>query len=839
MSRLLAFVIVTFSLATEVAAADAIPPTPLLLAEAGVAQLPIIIADGASVHTRAAADELAAYLQRITGATFEVRGGDGSRGIVVGTLTEFPDDAFQRDLEIRRGRDGVEAFVIRTESQRSRLRLIGATELGTSHAVFHLLETIGCRWFFPSPAWEVVPSKPRLAVDVNESDRPKILSRRIWWGYGFFDRREGRCQAEYEAWARHNRMAQSRRIWCSHAWQSIIRDHQAEFDAHPEYLALVKDERRGPQFCVSNPAVRKIATDWALDQLTKDPECDMVSLEPSDGLNHCECENCRRLGNVSDRVFGLANEVARAVARDFPGKMVGLYAYSDHCEPPSFTLESNVYVQSTAGFIRGRFTFDELMELWPKCCRNMGFYEYFSVWLWDFDMPPGGRGANLDLIRQRICRYAELGATSVDCESGNNWGLHGRGYYVANRLMWNPDVDVDALLADFYNQSFGPAARVMQRYYERLDPGNAPLMSEHLLAVALRDLQEASRLAADRPDVLARLDHLKQYQHYVRLRWEHDRAEDRNAKKQLTIDALTHVYRTRYSYMNHWEAIRQSWARKAAEEFEEPSWADHPATGNPPWKQDAPFTREETETAFQDDLKRFQPSPIVEVEEMEFAQDVVPGEFRTEAPAESFQKYQGGARYALYSRDGEPLEMAITTGMIAWYRNRPDAAYSVTDAAGKKVAGGRLPQDGEAHPLQIEVPSAGLYWLDVDDQAAAWGLRVTAGRPASLALRRDTHPHHLGHMQRMYFYVPRGTRRIDYFWDGGPHTVLGPNGAVRAEVATKGTFVNVEVPPGTDGQVWSLSKLALGHLWFFNLPNYLAASPDALLVPRRLDHLAE
>jgi hypothetical protein len=56
-------------------------------------------------------------------------------------------------------------------------------------------------------------------------------------------------------------------------------------------------------------------------------------------------------------------------------------------------------VQSTAGFITGRYAFEELMELWPKRCQSMGFYEYLSVWLWDFDMPPGGRGADLAYLR--------------------------------------------------------------------------------------------------------------------------------------------------------------------------------------------------------------------------------------------------------------------------------------------------------------------------------------------------------------------------------------------------------------------------------------------------------
>jgi len=807
----------------------------VVLAAEGSARMSVFISPEASERTRKVADELAEYLTQITGATFEVQTGDGSRGIVLGTLAEFPDTALKKPLETRDTFDGVEAFAIRTDLDRAdgheRLRLIGATELGASHAAFRFLESLGCRWFFPANEWEVIPSRPELAVNINETDRPAILSRRIWWGYGFFDRREGRCQADYAAWSQHNRMAQSRRIWCGHAWQSIIRENQAAFDAHPEYLALVKGERRGPQFCVSHPAVRKIAVQWALDQLRRRSDLDMVSMETSDGSNHCECEACGKLGSVSERAFGLANEVARAVDRELPGKMVGMYAYNDHCEPPAFSLEPNVYVQSTAGFIRGRFTFDELMELWPKRCSNMGFYEYFSVWLWDFDMLPGGRGANIKLIRDRIRRYTALGATSLDCESGNNWGLHGRGYYIANRLMWDPDADVDALLADFYERAFGPAAAVIARYYERLDPGNEPLMSEHLLALALRDLRQATELAEDRPDVLARLDHLKQYQHYVRLRWEYDRAKDKDLKKERALAALTHVYQSRYSYMNHWEAIRQSWTRRAAKDFDEPTWAFNDRSGQQPWKVDKPYTREETERLFQGDLARFQPEPI---DELSFTDELVPAGFVTKSPAASYQRYQKGTRYALYSRDGKPLELTVIAGVIAWYRDRPDAIYTITDARDKEVTSGRLPQDGEDHSLRVEVPAAGLYWLDFNDQAAGWGIKVAAARPVAVALSRAKHPLHMGHMQRMYFYVPKGTKEIQYYWKGGPHVVHGPDGKPIAEVTTKGEFVTIEVPAGSDGRVWSFSKLALGHLWFFNIPNYLAASPDALLVPREI-----
>jgi hypothetical protein len=805
------------------------PAGELLLAEQGQAKLPVIIAEKASAETKKVAAELAGYLSRIAGAKFEVRSGDGTEGIVLGTLAEFPQPALAKPLEVRDTFDGKEAFAIRTEPKR--LLLIGATDLGASHAAFRLLEHLGCRWFFPAREWEVIPSRPTLSVRLDETDRPALLSRRIWYGYGFFDRNQPRCREDYEAWARHNRMASSRRIWCGHAWQAIIAAEKKTFAEHPEYLALVKGKRQEPQLCVSNPEVRKLVTGWALQQLAKRPELDMVSLETSDGSNHCECEHCQKLGNISDRAFGLANEVARIVAKEHPGKMVGMLAYSDHCEPPSFPLEPNVYVQSTAGFIRGKYTFEELMERWPKHCKNMGFYDYYSVWLWDHDMPPGGRGGNLRYLRERIPRYVELQATSLDCESGSNWGIHGRGYYIANKLMWNPKADVDALLADFYRQAFGPAAQVMERYYERLDPGNEPLVSAQLLGLALRDLEEAAKLARDRPDVLARLDHLKQYQHYVRLRWELDRTPDRERKRDLTLAALTHVYRGRYSYMNHWAALLYHWTAAAAKEFDRPTWAYNDPTPDKPWKVEKPYTREETERLFQEDLTYF---PVQTVVEKRFSTDLVPAALSSPKPAATAQRFQRVERHALYSPKGEPLTVTITTGVIAWYRDRPEAVYQVTDAAGKVIQQGRLPQDGKEHGLTVKVERAGLYWLEFNDQSAGWGIQVEAGRPAVLALKRSTRHLHLGQMQRAYFYVPKGTREIQYYWDGAAHEVRGPDGKVVMEIKSRGQFVTVPVPAGADGQAWSLGRLALGHLWFCNVPNYLAASPDALLIPREL-----
>ena len=261
-----------------------------------------------------------------------MQAGDGAQGgIVLGTLAQFPDAVLEQPLAIRNTYDGKEAFVILTDGKR--VRLISNTDLGASHAAFRFLEEIGCRWFFPAKEWEVVPSIRNLSVNLDIADRPAILSRRIWYGFGLFTDMERRPQQDYTAWTRHNRMASSLGV-SSGTWIHIILANKALIAQHPEYLALVDGKRQEPQLCVSNPAVRRMITEYALAFFRKNPDRDMVSLEASDGLGQCECEQCVKLGSISDRVFGVANEAARAVAKEFPGKLVGLLAYGEHCEPP-------------------------------------------------------------------------------------------------------------------------------------------------------------------------------------------------------------------------------------------------------------------------------------------------------------------------------------------------------------------------------------------------------------------------------------------------------------------------------------------------------------------------
>ncbi len=625
-------------------------------------------------------------------------------------------------------------------------------------------------------------------------------------------------------------MAASFRVYAGHSYEAIIASHKPLFAEHPEYLALSKGKRQGPQLCLSQPGVRALAVQWALVYFAKNPDKEMVSLDCADGDGHCECDACVKLGSISNRVFGLANHAARELAKVHPGKMIGLLAYNEHSEPPDFTLEPNVYVQLTMGFIRGRYSFDELRELWPKKCRSMGFYDYYSVWLWDFDKLPGGRGANLPHIAESIRKSAALGATSMDAESGNNWGVHGLGYYVANQLMWNPDADVTAITTDFYAQAFGPAAAVMRRYYERWMPTKdySPLVSRQFMGLLFRDLGEAAHLAKHRPDVLARLDHLQHYLRYCHLRWLLDHEKTKPRQKELSLDLLTFTYRTRYDYMNHWNAIQSTFAGEAAKKFEEPTWSRN-SRAPKPWSKATPVSAAETERWFQEGLNYFQPLEVRE-QSYDYTQ-LAPAKASSPKPAAHSQAFQRPERYALLSPTGEPLELDITPGTIAWYRDRADAKWKLEDPQHRVVASGTLKLDGQVHRLTLKVPAAGVYFFECNDLAAGWRIQAAAGAPLTWLPQRGKKVISLGQVPELFFHVPPGTKALQFFYSGSAMKVLGPDRKPIAEVKSDDEIVSVTVPSGLAGQIWSFTPHAHNQLWFFNAPNCFAASPNGLLLP--------
>jgi hypothetical protein len=151
--------------------------------------------------------------------------------------------------------------------------------------------------------------------------------------------------------------------------------------------------------------------------------------------------------------------------------------------------------------------------------------------------------------------FRQRGVTAINAESSNNWAARGPGYYAAAQLMWDVEQDVAALMRDFYQQAFGPAARAMEQYYVRWGgPGLAALTpvtdlppkqlyvqsGKHDLAAlraAFRDLDDAARLVRGSEPHAARVDLIRLYWYYLLLRWNVQQAAA-SADRAALLDAI-------------------------------------------------------------------------------------------------------------------------------------------------------------------------------------------------------------------------------------------------------------------------------------------------------------
>lgn len=800
----------------------------IVLAGKGKALQPIVLSTAAGAATKRAAAELKTYLDRMTGAGFEIKTGDGTTGIVLGSLADFPTPALARALEIKNSIDGKEAYAIRTTARR--VLLLGATDLAASHAAYRFLEELGCRWFFPDATgnWQVIPGTPQLRFNQNLTDRPAFLERRIWYAWDLFNdgmhpagtpEHPRNAGTDYGDWARRNRMAGSFITNTGHAYEAIARENAVAFAAHPEYWALVEGKRTGPQFELGNPGLRKLVVDWAVGYFKKNPTADMVSVDPADGFGVSQSEEAKAYGNPSDSAFKLANEVAVVLQKAYPGqnKMVGLYAYNWHSDPPPFALEPNVYIQLTMGFNGGLLTLDELFDEWPKKARNLGFYDYYSTWRWDYDMWPGGRVGNKNYPVAMIRRFQEANArsgayaTSISAESSNNWGVNGRGYYLANKLMWNPDQDPETILSDFYDKAFGPASTAMRKYYAIQD--SSPPISPGVVGALFRTMDEARSAARDRPDVMRRLDDLTTYLHYYDAAYRGGEAN--------TTERWRTAYRARYAYMNHWAAI----SNDALGNNKDPK---------APWRDDRPITHEETEAWVQDAIKFY---PVLKVPaEVKFSDDLVPVDFGGE-DLDNTQLYQEGSLYAVLSPQGAPIHIKIDAGGAYGGLKQ---TYALTDVKGKVIAQGK-PKAGDKLDFDIPVPAPGIYYFNYHDHGAYGQVYWNKNQIVALPLK-DRAFRAMGHINDMYFYVPRGTKEINYYYKradwqfGGAHQITAPDGKVVREVAVDGDYISVPVPPGMDGKLWEIGgpSFGLGLFRFFDVPGYFSPSPGKVLLPREV-----
>jgi len=453
--------------------------TPIL-ARNGKSEYAIVLPQSAILPEETAAKELQAMLKRISGAELPIVRDEAYSGKAI-LLGQSPRIAKLLGVDFAKLRPDE----ILLKQAGDDLILSGERPRGTLYAVYEFLESLGVRrWTFRD---EEIPVLTCLTLPPRDYRYAPPFEGRD---------RLGGPSGTYAAWMRVNghylNVPESHggviRLlgWCHTFGQMIPPQEYAK--SHPEYFAEVNGKRGvwgsrngDSQLCLSNPEVRKLLKEKTLEMLQKEKNPRIISVSQNDSWgpmaeNYCHCAKCAALdraeGSPMASILGVVNEIADAVKIEYPDVLVETIAYHYSRRPPTtIRPRENVIIRFCT---KNDFLYpwdseenatcrDEFLA-WSRTAPKLYVWNYTANFANTMMPHPSLRNYAADL------RFMAKNHVIAVLEQGYGRGLTGDlqplHNYLLCKLMWNPDLDQEALTKEFLNGYYGAAAPAIREYMD-------------------------------------------------------------------------------------------------------------------------------------------------------------------------------------------------------------------------------------------------------------------------------------------------------------------------------------------------------------------------------------
>ena len=509
------------------AAAHAAEPVDFVFSEGGRARAAIVVAADAPPAVKYASDELADYLNRMTGAHFPVaekpiEGWNTVRIGVSGELKRF------EEISLAVSADG------------RKLDILAERPRAAIYAVYDLLETMGCGFWTPNS--ETVPSRPDLALPAGyaKNEAPAMRIREVChYTSGQRFRLKLRDNGARSVASHGVDVGPGEHEDIMHSLTLRWIPRKKFFEEHPDWFALVvrtdpatgerKESRYHGALCTTNPEMREELLREVGAFLDKNyPNERSVSLSPSDMGEWCHCPRCMELvksdaKHVSTLLYlDLVRFVADHFREKYPKATFNLLSYWTAAEPPADTAKWRLPPNCGVGFaalwrnhgfpIDCNERFAPRVRAWREMSDNFVFWDYYANFAGYLNPFP-----NLDILGPALRFYrdnkfvggfAQMPHSRMAPLADLNW-------YLMGKLMWNPDVDEAKLTESFVAGVYGKAAPAVRRYMEILrhaktrergiwvgcyvgDTSN--FMTPDDVIGMLRAFDEADKLASEEPE---------------------------------------------------------------------------------------------------------------------------------------------------------------------------------------------------------------------------------------------------------------------------------------------------------------------------------------------------
>ena len=327
----------------------------------------------------------------------------------------------------------------------------------------------GVRWLFPGKEGLHAVLQKKIEIPMQTvSEEPKFVSRFFSWPYPHAKRND----PDFLLWQRFNRL--SRAIEFHHNLMRLF-DPKKYFATHrhffPEKMKIDDSYTKwNPKLNaegLTEEAIRVIK-----EKFRKEPNTSSYSLGMND-YTHFEDykpsgKNSMGYPDCSDYYYSWVNKVIAGVSKEFPDKMYGMLAYVSITDPPTFPLDKRavpfICVERLNWYDAKCAERDQQRTRdWSKKAQQLGWYDY-AYGSQFYYIPRIYNHLFADYIRfaaknNVIAYYAEVYGTELPTE--------GPKTTLMAQLLWNPDMDVDAFLDEWYNLAVGEkAAPFLKQYFD-------------------------------------------------------------------------------------------------------------------------------------------------------------------------------------------------------------------------------------------------------------------------------------------------------------------------------------------------------------------------------------
>jgi uncharacterized protein DUF4838 len=443
----------------------------LIIAEGGKATATIAVAADAGPQETNAAEDLAAYIEMMSGAKPQIINALPVNGtvIVVGKLAIQSEPALQQALNRVVKKNpvlGTDGIVLRRAG--NRLYVAGNNDRSHYYAVAELLEQWGIRWYLPTQFGECVPSEPTLKVgQIDYAYSSPFEVRRYWLSWNG----DNTGQMEFMARNKMNELYVPSNHHLATYTKELIPPGKKMFnvpiaeDRTAQHVAsqVLDDYKAGKGFSLGmEDGVYQ--SDSPVDKELIDLQYDKYFLTQS----------------YTDAFMTLYNKVSEILMKEAPESKarIGFLAYNNITLPPvrvkkgakplvaylaPIDIDPNHGMDDPRSAQRREYK--DMVYGWSKVMDGrVVIYDYDQGMLVWRDLPNPSHMA----FRHDVKHYAKAGILGIDTESRGAMATIFLNLYLRGKLMWKPDTDVDAELNAFYPRFYGPAAEPMEKYWSAI-----------------------------------------------------------------------------------------------------------------------------------------------------------------------------------------------------------------------------------------------------------------------------------------------------------------------------------------------------------------------------------